>query len=256
VEKTVLEILETTNISNLGVAVSIDGVPQIHEKIRGIKGSWRTSIETYKRLLEIASQFKNFSTHINYTISSNNAGELGGFFESLENEGVKVMPHDISISIAHLGKAFSNENLYGIRLDDAIHLNRALNDLKLLVNTSSAYSLKFNNEIRKCIKRIFLNLAMLRYLRDQKKMVLPCAACFASCFIDPYGNVYPCTVWDRAIGNLRKANYDLCKIWESEEAKHTRIEIKKEQCPNCWSGCESWQSIMQDMPFALKYLNV
>jgi len=254
VEKAVLKILETTSIPHFDVAVSLDGAPHVHERIRGIKGSWKKSVKTYKYLLEIASQFKNFTTHINYTLSSCNVGKLGDFLRSLKNEGMRAKPEDISVSIAHLGLAFSNEELNEeIRIDNPSDEDETLHDIEL-VRCPLSHSLNSTTVIRTVAKRIFLNLAKTRYLRDTKEMVIPCAAGFASCFVDPYGNVFPCTIWGENMGNLREVNYDLRKILCSDKAKAIRRKIEAGLCPNCWSGCESWQSIAQNIPWVLRFL--
>lgn len=255
VEKVVLEVLETTRIPHLEVAVSLDGAPNFHERIRGVEGSWKKGVKTYKRLLEVASRFENFSTHINYTLSSYNAGMLSDLFISLEDEGLRITPEDISISIAHLGMAFSNISSDGeFRINNSGSLIKALCDIDLLIGSRSLCFLNFDGEIRGVVKRIFLNLAKTRYLKNPDKTVIPCAAGFSSCFIDPYGNVFPCTIWNKKLGNLREVNYDLNRIWRSEKAEQIRRKIKAGLCPNCWSGCESWQSIAQNMPFILKFL--
>jgi radical SAM protein with 4Fe4S-binding SPASM domain len=58
--------------------------------------------------------------------------------------------------------------------------------------------------------------------------------------------VYPCTVFDRKLGNLRKNNYDLKKILVSEKAKKVKEEIIKEMCEQCWTPCEAHQMIVSN----------
>ena len=43
----------------------------------------------------------------------------------------------------------------------------------------------------------------------------------SSCFIDPYWQLFPCSIWDRPIGNLRDVSFDgvatVCVFgWEEE----------------------------------------
>jgi radical SAM protein with 4Fe4S-binding SPASM domain len=60
------------------------------------------------------------------------------------------------------------------------------------------------------------------------------------------GNVYPCTVFDRKLGNIRDYNYDLKKILTSETAKKVRKEIEADRCPQCWTPCEAHQMILSN----------
>jgi MoaA/NifB/PqqE/SkfB family radical SAM enzyme len=71
-----------------------------------------------------------------------------------------------------------------------------------------------------------------------------CHALRSSCFIDSWGNVFPCTIYDKKVGSLRESGYDLAKIWNSPEAAALQQEIWESQCPNCWTPCEAYQSIL------------
>jgi radical SAM protein with 4Fe4S-binding SPASM domain len=71
-----------------------------------------------------------------------------------------------------------------------------------------------------------------------------CHALSASCFIDSWGNVFPCTIYDRKLGSLRDVDYDLRRIWSKPIAVETQREIWRYDCPQCWTPCEAYQSIM------------
>jgi radical SAM protein with 4Fe4S-binding SPASM domain len=71
-----------------------------------------------------------------------------------------------------------------------------------------------------------------------------CHALSASCFIDSWGNVFPCTIYNKKIGSLRDVDYDLNTLWHSEQAKQLQQEIWHDQCPQCWTPCEAYQSIL------------
>ena len=66
----------------------------------------------------------------------------------------------------------------------------------------------------------------------------------ASCFIDSWGNVFPCTIYDRKIGSLRDVDYDLARLWRTDDADRLQREIWDYDCPQCWTPCEAYQSIM------------
>lgn len=252
IEKAVYEVLETEKFPFFVVGTSIDGPKSLHDHIRGVKGGWQKSFETYRRLREIAETYKNFYVHINYTISSYNAGKINELFEEFRNNGCTISASDLSVSLAHLGSAFLNQDrdFNNIRLmGDAV--SRAKDDIGYLLKNSDMHTGELTREFaRPLVKRIFLHLAM-KYLDDTTRMVIPCAASFASCFIDPYGQVYPCTIMAKKMGSLRETSFE--KIWFSEKAFLLREKIRRRMCPNCWSGCESSQSILQDLPWLMNY---
>ncbi len=73
---------------------------------------------------------------------------------------------------------------------------------------------------------------------------MPCHALRASCFIDPWGVVYPCITYSRPIGRLRETGMRLDPIWNAHETTQLQREIWKGQCPQCWTACEAYQSIL------------
>ena len=74
---------------------------------------------------------------------------------------------------------------------------------------------------------------------------MPCHALRASCFIDPWGVVYPCITYSRPIGRLRDTGMRLEPIWnDGRDARRCSGEIWNGQCPQCWTACEAYQSIL------------
>ena len=89
-----------------------------------------------------------------------------------------------------------------------------------------------------------------RYLRNLDEFLatgrtpMPCHALRASCFIDPWGVVYPCITYSRPIGRLRETGMRLEPIWNAAETAQLQGEIWKGECPQCWTACEAYQSIL------------
>jgi radical SAM protein with 4Fe4S-binding SPASM domain len=73
---------------------------------------------------------------------------------------------------------------------------------------------------------------------------MPCHALRASCFIDPWGVVYPCISYSKPVGRLRDNGMRLAPIWESLEATQLQRDIWQGDCPQCWTACEAYQSIL------------
>jgi hypothetical protein len=59
--------------------------------------------------------------------------------------------------------------------------------------------------------------------------------------------VFPCTIYEKKLGNLRNADFDLGRIWRSAEARTLQKEIWDYKCPQCWTPCEAYQSIMGNL---------
>ena len=71
-----------------------------------------------------------------------------------------------------------------------------------------------------------------------------CHALRASCFIDSWGNVFPCTIYDRKVGSLRDVDYDLRRIWTPTRGRDAAARSGSYDCPQCWTPCEAYQSIL------------
>jgi radical SAM protein with 4Fe4S-binding SPASM domain len=83
----------------------------------------------------------------------------------------------------------------------------------------------------------------------------PCHALRSSCFVNSWGDVYPCGMYDAKIASLRDHEYDLARIWNLPRTKELQQEIWGGKCPQCWTPCEAYQTILGNMfrsrkPFA------
>jgi radical SAM protein with 4Fe4S-binding SPASM domain len=64
---------------------------------------------------------------------------------------------------------------------------------------------------------------------------LPCSAGHNSCYISPYGDVFPCVQLPQAAGNLRREKFD--DIWYHAPQLERLRAIRESQLPIC-SRCE------------------
>jgi len=79
------------------------------------------------------------------------------------------------------------------------------------------------------------------------KTPVPCQALSASFFLDSNGDLYPCTIHGKRLGNIKDYGYALSKFWDSDLLKKTRAEIIEGRCPQCWTPCEAYQSILANL---------
>jgi len=245
-EKRVSEILEETSIPFITVGVSLDGPPSMHNYVRGRRQAWSRAITTYKNLCAISSSHPNLSPHISYTISRHNAGHFSDFLDALAEEEIEPDTDSISISLEQSGHLYHNVGpeksslLYAADADIRFLLSR--------IRISNSFSKGIVEIGRNLFKKMFL-ISAIDFLERPNKMVLPCAALFCSCFIDPFGFVYPCSIYGEKLGNIRETSFR--RIWHSHTASKLRESIKREQCPNCWSPCEAEPSFLLSIPKTL-----
>jgi len=231
------EIL-TLSIPKVIVPVSLDGPEDVHEKIRGIKGSWRKVVETYMLLKSLEKEYENFKTFFGYTISFYNIGKFKETFQSMKKEVVELSPLDFHINLFHLSAHyFSNLNRKYLKE----------NGKKLMMEIEMIESMKKNKLFDPIF---FLEKNYLKFAKEfvkLRKTPMNCKAIMSSCYVDPMGDVFPCTIFNKKLGNLRDVDYDLMKILNSDFTKNIREDVKKLNCPNCWTPCEAYQTILGNM---------
>jgi MoaA/NifB/PqqE/SkfB family radical SAM enzyme len=70
-----------------------------------------------------------------------------------------------------------------------------------------------------------------------------CSALLSTVYLSEKGEVYPCTIWDRPLGNVRSSAFALMPIIEAARRNGVRQAIADQKCPNCWSPCEAYPAI-------------
>jgi len=89
--------------------------------------------------------------------------------------------------------------------------------------------------------------ALIGKYYETGKSPLPCTALSSSCFVDTYWDLYPCSIWDEKVGNLRENGFDLQALWDSHRRKSLRKDVIDENCNHCWTPCEAYPTILGNL---------
>ncbi|HUW21264.1 MAG TPA: radical SAM protein [Candidatus Bathyarchaeia archaeon] len=234
--KKVQEILSLP-LANLFINFSLDGPEKIHDKIRGISGAYKKTWSTYQNILALSGKEPRLAVNLETTISKYNLKYLESFFRKLTTEG-----HKITVTIAHKGYLYQNlednKSFTGLNHDSKT-LNRVIDIIKKNLKISSVIDL---------VERIYLE-RISEFYRKPRIQPLTCIALESSIAIDAKGNITPCFMWNRILGNIRDFNLDLKRFStkRKQEILKTRKLIKAGYCPNCWTPCEAYQSIINSL---------
>lgn len=87
-------------------------------------------------------------------------------------------------------------------------------------------------------------LYAIRYMTTGRSQ-LPCQALARTLFLGPTGMVFPCTIWNTPLGNIRDHAYCLYPILV--DARSVRSAIQAAKCPQCWTPCESYAAILASL---------
>ncbi|MFX1538264.1 MAG: radical SAM protein [Promethearchaeota archaeon] len=213
----VKEILEVCPDTQIVVNVSIDGVGEQHDEIRGVKGNFERAIKTYEALRSLNS--KNFELGIHTVISAFNVHEIPQIYEQLKELKPDSYITEIAEERVELGtvgeKITPPLEDYSKAVDYLLEEIKR-QDFKGLSKLTRAFRLEYYNLVKETLK--------------ERKQVIPCYAGFASAQIAPEGDVWACCIKAEPIGNLRKFNYDFRKIWFNQKADNMRKSIIAGNC--------------------------
>lgn len=220
-------------IPQVSITVSLDGYRELHDKIRGIPGNYDRAIAMYRALSELRKEYPNLYHVFGYTMSKYNEGQFEKTYQEVKKDIPELKHNDFHINIAH-----SSSNYYH---------NEEMKDIK----PSKVYP----EEVKQIIKSREFELSTMHIIEDiyLKKSIeyyetgktpMDCKSLNASVFLDPYGFIYPCTMWYRQLANIREIDYDIRNMWEKDEVNNYRKDIKEKKCPNCWTPCEAHQTIV------------
>lgn len=217
------------------INVSLDGPAEIHGYVRGVKGAYNNAVKTLELLRMLCNEYSNLLIGFEYTITPFNAGQLKPLVDELKEAGLGWLVENPTIATYQEGNLYDNLNLNSKPQFDSNSFR-----FKTLKDINNALSLTCSKSPLALIKRTYLKYAR-KYVRGGL-IPLRCVAMRNSLFLDPYGNVYPCIILERKIGNLRNYQYDVYKLLRSKSALKVRGEV--DVCDKCWTPCEAYPSIL------------
>ncbi|HBE43613.1 MAG TPA: radical SAM protein [Bacteroidales bacterium] len=199
----------------IGIRVSIEGLSQTNDDLRGRAGGFDKGLKLLLRLREMGLKDIGFGI----TVSNHNSRDMLWLYRlSLE------------LKMEFATAAFHNSYYFHKEDNKITNREQVIKDFEELI----LKLLKERNP--KSWGRAFFNLGLINYINGGKRM-LPCEAGTANFFIEPYGDVYPCNgledkIWKENMGNIRDFN-SFEDLWYSEQAQRVREMVKI--CPkNCW----------------------
>ena len=212
------------------VTVSVDGDEALNDEIRGIKGGFRHQMETFKALRRVPG----ILTAIGMTLSTHNVGQFEATFAACAHECPGLTVDEVHLNVAQRsGHYYGNADTDGVA-PDPILARAEMNKYRRLRSHARSPTQLLENVYLKNLDRFLAT----------GRTPMPCHALRASCFIDPWGVVYPCITYSRPMGRLRDTGMRLDPIWNDAATAQVQGEIWKGQCPQCWTACEAYQSIL------------
>ncbi|MCH8806197.1 MAG: radical SAM protein [Planctomycetes bacterium] len=226
-DKTIKQIRETLREPSLRlfvVELSLDGMPEFHDKFRVTKDSFKKSMETYDALEALQREDGRLQIHAISTATDINMIEIRRLTTFLFDRCPKMIHHNLAL----IRGDRKNPSLAGPKLDEYEDLARYVRRLWAPREEGRTGS----------VVEPMLQWAKVKTAREERQVV-PCRAGVLSAVIYHNGDVSMCETHE-PIGNIRKESFH--DIWHSERARKLRASIRAKEC-YCTNEIFLWPSI-------------
>ncbi len=195
----------------LRVDISVDGPKEIHEKTRG-RGTWQPVMKT----IELLRSIEGLNLQLQLTLMETNYEYIDYVQDLAEGFG-------FYITFPHFGTRFGHKK-------DKIHRHRQefIDEVHSQLINRWCKIRPLNMQIWQTQKAIW----------EGKKVYCDCHMGKSSIDVDPFGNVYPCMVYNKRhiFGNIRQASLTEISRYGGHVDRIFR-EIENKSCQPCLMPC-------------------
>jgi MoaA/NifB/PqqE/SkfB family radical SAM enzyme len=227
--RAVRAILAEKDLDLIALELSLDGMPEFHDRFRVAAGSFRKAMETYDALAAIQAEDPRLRIHSISTATDANLAQIRPLTTYLYERCPRMDHHNLAI----IRGDRKNPALAAPILDEYQKLYDYIRRL-WAPREESRYG---------AIVEPMLQWAKLKTAREQRQVV-PCRAGRISAVVYANGDVSVCELHE-PIGNLRRQTFP--EIWESAAADRLRRSVANKEC-HCTTEVFLWSSIVYQPP--------
>lgn len=219
------KVFEYKSLVSFVCELSLDGMPEYHNRFRGNSKSFERAMETYEMLAEMQKTEPRLSIHANTVAMSENMQETWRLTEYLRERCPAMEHHNLAI----IRGDRKNPSLQGPALEQYKRLYEHVREVW-----------KTSEEVRfGAIVEPMLQWAKVKTIETSSQYV-PCTAGNLTGVVYANGDVSVCESHP-PVGNLRQKSF--FEIWDSPEADALRAQIKAKEC-HCTNEVFLWPSIV------------
>jgi len=227
-------VLQHCKRSTTVIKLSLEGLEYLHDSIRGMKGSFQKTMQTYNTLKELLEAYPNFELGINTVFSSANQDHMDELIEFVSGlKGIKT--HTVSF----IRGTVSDIKLKNIEAGKYL---KTINKLSSNLKGKSSGIYRFSGAKLKAAQDI-LQRSLIYETLEKRKRLIPCYAGRLNLVLTETGDVFPCESFTEKMGNVRGNNYDLMRIARSPEAQKILSSIQDRNC-YCTHECYFMTNIL------------
>jgi MoaA/NifB/PqqE/SkfB family radical SAM enzyme len=229
-EKTVAaleKVLAHPGLQLFACELSLDGMPEFHDKFRGNPRSFQKAMETYDALAELQKRDPRLRIHSIATVTDTNVDEIRRLTTYLYGRCPQMDHHNVAL----IRGDRKNPSLQGPALAAYEELYGYVRRL-----WAEREQGRFGSSVDP-----MLTWAKVRTARE-RRMIVPCTAGWLVGVVNANGAVALCETEHThpPVGNLREKSFR--EIWWSPEAEAQRAAIRRRDC-HCTNEVFLWPSI-------------
>jgi MoaA/NifB/PqqE/SkfB family radical SAM enzyme len=220
----VAKVLREPNLTLFAVEISLDGMQEYHNKLRGSENSFQKALETYDALADLQKSDSRLRIHAVSTVHEENMDQVRNLTRFLYQRCPAIDHHNIAL----IRGDRKNPSLQGPQLREFERLHAHVQ--KIWANRENG---RFGSIVEPMLQWTKVRTA------EEQQQIVPCRAGILSAVVYANGDVSFCETLP-ALGNLRNMSFN--DIWYSGEAQTLRKSISKKDC-YCTNEMFLWPSI-------------
>lgn len=224
-EKQLRRVFESKTLQGFVCEISLDGMPEYHDRFRGNPRSFAKAMETYDMLVNMQRQEPRLHIHANSVAMSENMDEIWKLTEFLHDRCPAMEHHNLAI----IRGDRKNPSLQGPALQQY---------KKLYQHVAEVWKDRDNKRFGAVVEPM-LQWAKLKTIESASQYV-PCTAGVLTGVVYANGDVSFCETHP-PLGNLRQKSF--FEIWGSNVAKDLCAHIAAKEC-HCTNEVFLWPSIV------------
>jgi hypothetical protein len=210
----------------LTVDISLDGLHEEHDQLRGIDGLFDNVIRSYRLLHNLRSRYPNLRLGCGLCVSGlNTTTAYATACWAMEN-----LPLDNFTPVLVRGEPRASEAL---QVDSKVFLLIANEvESRLRKGAFKGYA-RYSGIIN---RKDIIQKRLIYSIYNSRKSPIRCSAAYETAVVYPDGSVGVCELRNEILGYLNDVDMDITAIWRSPQTKKLRVAIKNEKC-YCWHQC-------------------
>lgn len=231
----ITEVLKEPSLELFVAEISLDGMPEFHDKFRVARHAFEKAMQTYDALAQLQRRDPRLRIHSISTATDVNLDEIRKLTTYLYERCPQMDHHNLAI----IRGDRKNPSLKGPALQQYEDLYGYIRRL---------WAPREEGRYGSMVEPM-LQWAKVETIR-QERQVVPCKAGRISGVVYANGDVSLCEI-HKPIGNLRQKSFP--EIWHSEEARKLRQSIAARECW-CTTEVFMWSSIAYQPPHLARAL--